>query len=143
MSGKDSKGGKPNHTTYRLYQEVRCFGNQTLRAAVARNLGLLSALPDNQTYLTKDTRLSKMLVAESENMQTLLAHVLRHGDTSKTYVVRKYIDGDLRWRRLGSSDRSGRWNHGDLTTTWVRWSYHPGQRRWKASNFRYPDEVVA
>lgn len=123
MSGnsQSGKGGKPNHTTYRMYQEARCFGNQALRAA----------------------RLSKMLVAESENMQTLLSHVLQHGDTSKTYVVRKYIDGDLRWRRLGSSNRSGRWTRGDLTTTWVRWSYHPGQRRWKASNFRYPDEVVA
>lgn len=108
-------------TLYKLYQEDKCFGDQSKR------------------YLIKD---DKLFICENINMNCLTDYIKLNGDKTKTYTIFKYIDDDLRWRQLGKK-KYDTFHRGDLTTTWLKMCYDTQLSFWKETNFRYNDEIVS
>lgn len=104
---------------YKLYKENRCYGNRSLREKIER-----------------------IFVVEELNK---CIHF--DDDKSKTYIIQKFIDEDLRWRQLGRMyyHKNCNFNYcekGDLTTTWCRIIYDDKSNKWKETNYRYTDEII-
>lgn len=91
---------------------------------------------------TKRLQTSKQFEMEDDNMMRVVEYVRSVGDTTKAYVILKYIGDDLRWRQLGKITKYYQRVKGDLTTTWSRLFYDNKQQKWKESNYRYEDEIV-
>jgi len=113
------------NTTYKLYKQDRCYGSHTRHELIEKHIFIL----------------------ESDNMSNLITFVNNEGDQTKSYVIFKYINDDLRYRTLqrfrhhknGNFDKIYK---GDLTKTWARIFYDSRLNKWKETNYRYDDEVL-
>lgn len=124
-------------TIYKLFMTNRCRGDENIR-----------------------TNLIKEFVAENSKMGVLINIIKESKFIDKTYVIEKYIDNEIRWRKLGlyidfkyrrcskhntKTNSFSRCNNiipGDLTTTWEKYIWDESINSWRISNFRYTDEVV-
>jgi hypothetical protein len=107
-------------TLYKLYQEDKCFGDQSKRDLIKNN---------------------KIFICENKNMNCITDYITLNGDKTKTYTIFKYIDDDLRWRQL-SNKKYDTFHKGDLTTVWLKMCYNKLLLSWKETNFRYNDEII-
>lgn len=106
---------------FKLYQEDRCYGNQTKRDVIKKD---------------------RLFICENTNMDCITAYIKLHGDKTKTYTIFKYIGEDLRWRQLSlKNTKQDTFSRGDITTTWMKMYYN--KKYWKETNFRYNDEIVS
>ena len=103
-----------------LYQENRCFGNQT-----------------------EHKRMESQYVMKDATMSILLDFIKTKGNTTKAYTIIKMVDGQIQQRRLVKVlHRLSYRVFGDITTTWSRFYYHPTHKQWKETNYRYQDEKI-
>jgi hypothetical protein len=111
-------------TLFKLYEEERCFGNQSLHASI-----------------------EKKYIMENTNMKKVIAYIELHGDQTKSYSILKYVEDDIRWRQLirWYYHKNKNFDHcekSDISTTWARLFYNTADHKWKETNYRYEDEKV-
>lgn len=106
---------------YKLYEDDRCFGDIKKRKEVLEN---------------------RLFICEDSNMIRLINYVHINGNWTKTYIILKYVDDDVKWRQLQKQNKYGCDEHGDLSTTWYKIIYEPNKMTWKESIFRYNDEKI-
>lgn len=101
---------------YHVYEQERCFGDKTKRYINAQN---------------------QMFLWEGIKMTDAVEFVQTNGDTTKSYGIIKYVNGEVQWRSLSDYDL----NKWCLSSVWIKLFFDDKAHSWKETMFRYDDET--